>query len=355
MSERSHRPWLSRVGRKSRRGFTLIELLVVIAIIAVLIALLLPAVQQAREAARRSQCQNNLKQLGLALHNYHDVANTFPPVGGFASTHGWGFLPMILPQMEQGPLYERWDSKASVACSSQLFMHQARIPGLYCPSDPAPILQTKRGLPVKDCGDGSAAIPNDNVPHEVAVTHYVGSSGDGYVLFEDVGYTSTSTSRARYGCGGCNEGGAGGATTNCPQPTLGYGGGPNHRGIFNYLGTSRPVSIGQITDGTSNTILMGHTSGMASERSLLWTTSTGNVNVTSLPINFAIDLAKSGTFNNDWTQDADGWRGRGFQSHHVGGSMFCMADGSVKFISENIDMIAYNAQGSRAGGEVVSQ
>ena len=93
------------------RGFTLIELLVVIAIIAILIALLLPAVQQAREAARRTQCRNNLKQMGIALHNYHDNFNIFPPGGLQASTDGGGasFLAMLLPFMDQGPAYNRMD------------------------------------------------------------------------------------------------------------------------------------------------------------------------------------------------------------------------------------------------------
>src|SRR5262245_7342752 len=92
----------------SRRGFTLIELLVVIAIIAVLIALLLPAVQAAREAARRAQCTNNLKQIALALHNYHDTTLSFPPGGindrGFLGTW-WSWASFILPRLEQGPLY----------------------------------------------------------------------------------------------------------------------------------------------------------------------------------------------------------------------------------------------------------
>src|SRR5882757_8950231 len=98
---------------KTSRGFTLIELLVVIAIIAVLIALLLPAVQQAREAARRTQCKNNLKQLGLALHNYHDfAANTFPPgYIGYSNAGplvGTGWMTMLLPQIEQGNIFDQF-------------------------------------------------------------------------------------------------------------------------------------------------------------------------------------------------------------------------------------------------------
>lgn len=350
---RSRRTPVQVVTLQSHRGFTLIELLVVIAIIAVLIALLLPAVQQAREAARRTQCRNNLKQLGLALHNYHDISRSFPMVGGFVDSHGWGFLPMILPQIEQTGLYQQWNPEVSVGCTSQLFMHQAVIPGFHCPSDPAPIRQDRRGLPDCVCNDGSGPLDCGDMGEGV-VTHYVGSFGDGYILYEDVGYTSASTSREQYGCGGCNEGGAGAPTANCPQPTIGYGGGPNHRGIFDYRNDAPPVRISAVTDGTSNTILLGHTSGLASERSLLWTSSTGNVNGTSLPINFAIELAKSGNFDDNWTQDADGWRGRGFQSHHVGGSMFTLCDGSVTFINENIDMRVYNALGSRAGGEVTT-
>jgi prepilin-type N-terminal cleavage/methylation domain-containing protein len=108
MSPRQHKllPDGQLVSR--RKAFTLIELLVVIAIIAVLIALLLPAVQQAREAARRTQCKNNLKQLGLALHNYHDTANTFPPgwIGKSSGNYsGFGWNSMLLPYVDQGPLY----------------------------------------------------------------------------------------------------------------------------------------------------------------------------------------------------------------------------------------------------------
>ena len=102
---------MSRSVARDRRGFTLIELLVVIAIIAILIALLLPAVQQAREAARRTQCKNNLKQLGLALHNYHDTHGTFPfgwMAGNDLNVSCWGI--MLLPYLDQGNLYNNWNS-----------------------------------------------------------------------------------------------------------------------------------------------------------------------------------------------------------------------------------------------------
>src|SRR3546814_780854 len=127
--------------RVSHKGFTLIELLVVIAIIAVLVALLLPAVQQAREAARRSQCKNNLKQIGLALHNYHDTHRVFPP--GQMSWFGSDLFPLnagariswmqqILPFIDQAPLYNsfNWKVPAHACCSGHFAKKDTIIPGL---------------------------------------------------------------------------------------------------------------------------------------------------------------------------------------------------------------------------------
>lgn len=126
-----------------RQGFTLVELLVVIAIIGVLIALLLPAVQQAREAARRSQCQNQLKQLGLALHNYHDTYRSLPygyitsvPAGTDPGVSGLGWLRAILPYIEQGNLYDRWDyTKTYHHSTTNLLLIRETIPAYLCPSD----------------------------------------------------------------------------------------------------------------------------------------------------------------------------------------------------------------------------
>jgi prepilin-type N-terminal cleavage/methylation domain-containing protein len=132
----------------SRRGFTLIELLVVIAIIAILIALLLPAVQQAREAARRSQCKNNLKQIGLALHNYHDTYNQFPTGSVYTTdapsqgdgahsnfrnaNYGSTWLTAILPMFDQAPLYNRYNF--SVPSQNNASVTSVEMPALKCPS-----------------------------------------------------------------------------------------------------------------------------------------------------------------------------------------------------------------------------
>jgi prepilin-type N-terminal cleavage/methylation domain-containing protein len=130
-------------------GFTLVELLVVIAIVGILVALLFPAVQAAREAARRLQCQNNLKQLGLAMQTYHTSYESFPFPGGFVggSNHGWGFMPRLLPRFEQIALYDQWKSTSMVSCASQAAIHEAAISVLVCPSEPGATLETDRGIP----------------------------------------------------------------------------------------------------------------------------------------------------------------------------------------------------------------
>ena len=163
---------MSCVRSTFRRGFTLIELLVVIAIIAILIALLLPAVQQAREAARRSQCQNNLKQIGLGLHNYHDTHKVFPP--GVITDTGWAWGTMILPFVDQANLYNTMAPGGIMDLSNatQLANAQTVLNVYLCPSDPwgSPQKNTNYAITITPPG-GSAATYN------IGMSNYTGASG----------------------------------------------------------------------------------------------------------------------------------------------------------------------------------
>lgn len=342
------------------RAFTLVELLVVIAIIGILVALLLPAVQAAREAARRTQCTNNIKQIVLGVHNHHDTHRRIPPIVAFTQTggfaQGWGWLPFMLPHVEQQNLYDTINFNTNVCCRSQIAVHNANIPTFTCPSDPSGNnFPTDRGMPNTTCNDGSGslAITAGANAFRARPSNYLGSFGDGFIVGDTVGYTWGTSARVTYGCGGCSQTAAGNTVgPDCPEPGVGFGGGPKHRGIWNYLNNSPPITFANITDGLSNTILVGHNSSIAAGFDMVWFTNTGNVNGTSLPINFNIRQSmQQGSFYCPGCSVGQPWRGRGFQSHHPGISVFGMADGSVRILNEQIEQKAYNALGSRAGGE----
>ena len=188
----------------TRRGFTLIELLVVIAIIAILVALLLPAVQQAREAARRSSCKNNLKQLGLALHNYHDTFFTFPPgyvrqfsTGTTEAQSFWGWQTYLFPQMEESALYDAMQVgnvqlPTNLANATVLGQMDDPIDSLQCPSDAGP--------PTNDRNQLNDSAPT---PRLVATTNYVGNNSS----FGTTAVVSPDTQESVFFEGGANANG----------------------------------------------------------------------------------------------------------------------------------------------------
>jgi prepilin-type N-terminal cleavage/methylation domain-containing protein len=347
--------------RKS--GFTLIELLVVIAIIAILIALLLPAVQQAREAARRTQCRNNLKQLGLALHNYHDNSLVFPPgyignntAGNFMGS-AWSI--MLLPQIDQAPLYNLLGTNFSsgmpyavaggATSGTAAAGIQAPLAAFRCPSDVGSALTTVT--------TSSPAVTNAVVGR----SNYPGVAG-----FFLNGTTVTGLDYANSVAVG-----TGIATS-------------SFRGIF---GQNSRVGMRDMTDGTSNSIVVGERAGTASEGAGIvgpatwvaaaqpsgsgsttgWSGAANVLGDTMLRVNFNIGSQAPvfpGSTSQTTTSAAGtvnaltvGPRGAnsGFSSMHTGGAHFLLGDGTVRFISENIDVSIYRNLSQVNDGNVVGE
>ncbi|MFH1302859.1 MAG: DUF1559 domain-containing protein [Planctomycetota bacterium] len=289
-----------------RSGFTLIELLVVIAIIAILIALLLPAVQQAREAARRSQCKNNLKQIGLALHNYHGSNRTFPSgvirVGtkpNWRNLLGWG--TMLLPYMDQAALY------------NQINVNQAWMTGGGSASnlnEPA----AKTGLPVFVCPSDAGKLINANSWKVV-----------------DPNTSTTSTE----GVGKSNYVGLRGS-----RRLSDFGTGTSARLRQGILGIwNQSVLIKDITDGTSTTLVVGERHTKGSKNGSIWIGgfSNGNNDVDAFSHTGEIRNTNSGSATPSTALLINGSSNNAYSSLHTGGCHFVFADGHVGFISENID------------------
>ncbi|SIO57068.1 prepilin-type N-terminal cleavage/methylation domain-containing protein/prepilin-type processing-associated H-X9-DG domain-containing protein [Singulisphaera sp. GP187] len=339
-----------------KQGFTLIELLVVIAIIAVLIALLLPAVQAAREAARRTQCVNNLKQIGLATHNYISTNSVFPPGAikdGFQTlglgSNGMSWRPLMLSYMEAGNQYNAINFGLSNTLSgpSLATVWYTSIASFLCPSDgqgQAPV-----GFVPYKGPNGSTSItvapfrPGSTTEQLVPVTNYLMSFGDNYAVLPLSGANPWET-----------------AAGTVPQIGLdGFWGTNNNggtmRGFSDYT-TGGVASIASVTDGTSNTIFVGE--GLPDEDANNdFFSFTGAAAGTTIPINWKTNQRDSACVDKwgstNWNCRFS-YAARGFKSRHPGGANFVFADGSVHFIKNSISRVTYAAIGSRNGGEVVS-
>jgi len=317
--------------KKTRRGFTLVELLVVIAIIGVLVALLLPAVQAAREAARRMQCVNNLKQIGLAMHGYH-AAREVLPGGSAISTPDppvreklWSVA--ILPYMEAQNIYDQIDFSVAFGHLNNEQIVTQVITSYVCPSDPAsndPVLE----------GRYTGAIYGSQGPSRALGMWYPASIGptepDGCDLCP-ASMQMSSVTDPNWCCQGTNWG------------TIARNGFPAGSSVGMFRRRAEGFRFSQVTDGLSNTIMNGET---LPGHSIINSTFTPgqSVGYTTVPINTMIE---------DFGMPVDWWLVHGFKSMHPGGANFLLGDGSVHFLNEATDHQLYSALGTRAGEDAI--
>lgn len=302
---------------KRRQGFTLIELLVVIAIIAILIALLLPAVQQAREAARRSTCKNNLKQIGLALHNYHDTALTFPSAHVRTVANSWlssqiGWQARILPYVDQANLYNMidWSIQPGNTGTANTTAMKEELPVFRCPSDPG--------------NRGTTGQPAYGPTNYVACSAQYGDFSAGGTAFAN-----------------------------------------NGRSVMFLNSATR---IRDITDGTSNTMIaseckVGHpyASANATSGTVCTGTATQKLRGYTWFWGQAMHMWSYSTLvgpNTDLLECSSGTGGpalMGAHSQHTGGVHVLFADGRIQFISENINLGTWQDLGHKTDGNVVGE
>lgn len=322
--------------RISTLGFTLTELLVSIAIIGVLLALLLPAVQQARETARRSTCKYNLKQIGLALHNYNDVYGQFPigsglGIPGFNSfdpgPHRKGsVLLSILPYMDQTTFYSLIDFQIDVVTQfeSDPSLCGTSFPIYTCPSDNHPKTVQFQGVQRGQSNYGPSQGSQIMVANDNSCSEFAGNI---------------------FGTGGIQ-----------------YGDTANGSMISGVFGRSVwSARLQDVTDGASNTFAFGEIRVACSDHpsTLGWYNTQTWLLTTSVPINFPTcpnegpgDSDTPPTSCNSWSN----WTtSSGFKSRHPGGVQFTLCDGSVRFISEDIDFLTYQALGDRRDGTAIGE
>ena len=318
------------LNRRLQTGFTLIELLVVIAIIGILIALVLPAVQAAREAARRAQCRNNLKQIGLALHNYHEAHSVFPPgficqqhFLGSSQQNQWSWGAMLLPYLDENDLYNKidfntfvWDDTGDVSpeIESNQDVAEQLVAAFRCPTDVAPE-RVDRTCPF-------------NPKANYGISNYSASSG---ITLMDLPCWGLAPLLRANSVGSARGGSGTPMNFNpIPQPCA------YPEGIF-YINSSHSAS--DISDGLSQTFAIGETTWKyhyqrcVSDIAFEPHGGTSWAGVSQAGRQEHVTAVTRLPFNNEF----DEIYSHGFSSRHSGGAFFLMADGAVRFISDNID------------------
>ncbi|MFO0952918.1 MAG: DUF1559 domain-containing protein [Isosphaeraceae bacterium] len=356
-----------------RRGFTLIELLVVIAIIAVLIALLLPAVQSAREAARRAQCVNNLKQIGLGLHNYHSTHNVFPmgcssgawdAPGSYSVKQNFSALALMLPFVEQTQTYNALNFSWGCEDSTSVLCYQinktgqnAKVNVFCCPSDP------------------NAGVPDNNgFPNTTNYYACVGTTMTWGLLGNQAPWTNLNvtainmpstglfTWQASYGINSCTDG-----TSNTIAFSEAAVGTQSLRPRQRYLGL-QGVQIAysdMLYDAQADTT--GAVARVLQQCAQAWNDpGTGFIDQQrgenwahgSMAMAMFNTIAEPNVYNDTWTHCGRNASSRAVlsnaDSYHPGGVNCTMADGSVKFIKDSVNRRTWMSLGTRAGGEVIS-
>ena len=301
-----------------RRGFTLVELLVVITIIGILIALLLPAVQAAREAARRMKCANNLKQIALALHNYHTTHEILPfatPFDNYSPVNkpGGTWVAMLLPFLEQAGLYDRFHFDKTMSDALNADAVKVVVSTLLCPSDPA------SGQPVfSDRDNLSGTNPSLSLG-----LWYAGSMGPTH----PDACQFCSAPHPSYCCQGSNYGSRN----------------PDNNSVGMFGRYPAGVQFARVFDGLSNTLMLGETLPAQCVYQCAYCINFP-IAGTSIPMNTFEACNKAGGIH---------YRACGFKSTHPGGAQFALGDGSIHFLTDSIDYRLYNELGTRAGGEPV--
>jgi len=319
--------------RRGRSAFTLIELLVVIAIIAILIALLVPAVQKVRDAAARTQCLNNLKQWGLAMHSYHDTYKTLPPFSTM-SPNRQTWAPLIMPYLDQAPLVAAYTLTTDWYNAPNLAVTQVPLTVFYCPSDRTGAMWTDQ-------------------------TGYVSARGNYLVCYGNLtfGGGATGVGRGIFGCSGIAN-----AASNSFTPYR--------------------TKLVQITDGTSNTIMMAevivarqdnnqngagtwqngdfrghiwHDAYMASPSHCPNIFMTINGPNSTVPDNGLCGIIANNDPLMPCTNGASTSRVNTARSRHTGGVHVSFGDGTTRFIANSINLVAWNAMGTMDGNEAFSE